>query len=544
MLHVLRARKTSWGFSLIEILVAVAILAVVSSVAVPVFLNQKARGYFATAESDATKVRDEILSMSKSYESFGNSGSVTYASSNLTLNVGTSFIGSTASTPQTQVASLTLTEGSTVGASVLYSGGTNFCVKVSNNGKSVVANQAGIQNDLTDCPANLGTATGWNGSGGGGGGGGGDPEVPGDGGGGGGGGGGDPEVPGDGGAAPVLALTGSNNNGQLGNYGTPNPSGEPVAAFTTTGALAGKTITEIGVGSGSACAIADGGVYCWGYGYLSYPRPILSGVVAGKTFHGLSVGRTGVCAIADGEVYCGSVLTKISPGALAGKTVTQVSVGLYVDCALADGDVYCWGRNSEGQLGNGTKNDSAVPVAVSKAGVLAGKTVTQISAGRNFACALASGSAYCWGYGGYGQLGQGYTSSTVPVAVSTAGVLAGKTVTQISTSTTDYDTCAIADGAAYCWGRNHYGQSGNGGTGNLIPVEVPRSGVLAGKTVTQISVGETSVCAIASSRAYCWGGMSGGRRPIAVDTSGVLAGKNVTMVSVGAGSAGFYAVPS
>ena len=75
-----------------------------------------------------------------------------------------------------------------------------------------------------------------------------------------------------------------------------------------------------------------------------------------------------------------------------------------------------------------------MPVAVDTSGVLAGKTLTQITAGTLHACALDStGAAYCWGDNVTGQLGDGTTTSTdVPVAVDTGGVLAGKTLTQIS----------------------------------------------------------------------------------------------------------------
>jgi len=77
---------------------------------------------------------------------------------------------------------------------------------------------------------------------------------------------------------------------------------------------------------------------------------------------------------------------------------------------------------------------SLVPVAVSTAGVLAGKTVTAISAGQQHTCAVASGKVYCWGFDNSGELGDGtgMEGSDAPVAVSTAGVLAGKTITAIS----------------------------------------------------------------------------------------------------------------
>ncbi len=82
---------------------------------------------------------------------------------------------------------------------------------------------------------------------------------------------------------------------------------------------------------------------------------------------------------------------------LAGRNVTSLSPGDYHTCAVADGAAYCWGNGTQGQLGNGGMVDSNIPVAVSSSGVLAGKTVTAIAAGYNHTCAVASSRIHCWG---------------------------------------------------------------------------------------------------------------------------------------------------
>ncbi|MFC2575127.1 MAG: RCC1 domain-containing protein [Candidatus Saccharimonas sp.] len=98
----------------------------------------------------------------------------------------------------------------------------------------------------------------------------------------------------------------------------------------------------------------------------------------------------------------------------------------------------------------------------------------QISAGNLYTCAIASDDkAYCWGMGTFGALGNSSTTnSSVPVAVSTSGVLAGKTIKQISAS--NLHTCAIAsDDKAYCWGYNNEAQLGNNSNINSsVPVRV------------------------------------------------------------------------
>ena len=249
---------------------------------------------------------------------------------------------------------------------------------------------------------------------------------------------------------------------------------------------------QIGSGEGSrACAISlSNRAYCWGSG---------------------SSGALGNNSTTNSSIPVAVNTT----GVLAGKAIKQISTGFSHTCAIASDDkAYCWGSGSNGQLGNNSTTNSSIPVAVNTTGVLAGKTIKQISAGSFHTCAIASDNkAYCWGSGSNGQLGNGTTSMTkVPVAVNTTGVLAGKTIKQISAY--GFHTCAIAsDDKAYCWGRGDLGQLGNNSTTNSsIPVAINSTGVLAGKTIKQISNGSSHTCAIASdNKAYCWGSGTSGQ---------------------------------
>ena len=294
-----------------------------------------------------------------------------------------------------------------------------------------------------------------------------------------------------------------------------NASTPTMAPKQVKGALANLNVTAVSVGDKHVCAIAKGSVYCWGDG-------------------------------ANGDLGSGTTSQSTTPqvvaGALMGKTVTAIASGQSFSCAIADGSLYCWGLNTSGQLGIGPGTNSLNPALVG--GLLAGKTVTAVTAGQTHACAVANGAAYCWGLGTGGQLGDSFgTSSNVPVAVLTTGVLSGKTVTAIDGG--EAHTCAIASGAAYCWGANTYGQLGNGGTAvSNSPVQVVNS-TMAG-TVTSISAGRYYTCATAMSGGdavpYCWGygsygslgngGVTQPTSPMAVTlAAGILQGLNATSVT-------------
>ncbi len=245
-------------------------------------------------------------------------------------------------------------------------------------------------------------------------------------------------------------------------------------------------------------------------------------------------------------------------GLLAGKTVVAISAGGAHSVALcSDGTVAAWGRNDYGQLGNNSTTNSEAPVAVTRRGVLSGKTVVAVSAGYEHSLALCSdGTVVGWGSYFYGQLGHNYSAlwqndreaySSVPVAVTTTGVLAGKRVVAISAGY--YHSMALcSDGTVAAWGRNDSGQMGNNTTTYLskVPVAVTLNSALSGKTVVAVSAGSFhSLVLCSDGTVAAWGDNNSGQLgndsttsstvSVAVATTGVLSGKNVVAISAGGG---------
>jgi hypothetical protein len=71
----------------------------------------------------------------------------------------------------------------------------------------------------------------------------------------------------------------------------------------------------------------------------------------------------------------------------ASRQESLISSGFERSCAIGNGEAYCWGdKGTFSQLGGGGMTGSGHPVAVDTSGTLAGKTLTQISAGSDPTC--------------------------------------------------------------------------------------------------------------------------------------------------------------
>jgi serine/threonine protein kinase/alpha-tubulin suppressor-like RCC1 family protein len=311
-----------------------------------------------------------------------------------------------------------------------------------------------------------------------------------------------------GGGGRVLCW-GNNEEGQLGD-GT-------FAVRTTPTPVAGEfSFTQIVSGSWHTCGVTTGGdVYCWGKnddGQLgdgttaerSAPVRANSGagfkLVRAGSAHTCALSRGGsvLCwgANASGQLGDGTRVSRASPVPVSlPAPAATLAVGGNHTCAITvDGMAYCWGLNSDGQLGDGSTVSRPTPVAVD-----AELRFLSVAAGGAHSCAVAqNGDAFCWGRNNYGQLGAGSSGAPSASPVPVAGALSFVTIVAGSAH-----TCARGrDGHAWCWGRNAYGQLGDGTTLDRSRPFTVRS--LA--TVSALQASGAHTCGISSNgEAYCWG---------------------------------------
>ncbi|HEX6533878.1 MAG TPA: hypothetical protein VF041_04730 [Gemmatimonadaceae bacterium] len=192
----------------------------------------------------------------------------------------------------------------------------------------------------------------------------------------------------------------------------------------------------------------------------------------------------------------------------------MLDVGYEHSCAVEPRlGLYCWGKNDVGQLGDGTTEDRlhAVPVQ-------GGTSFHFVTAGGDgHTCALTSdGVAYCWGRNVWGQLGDG---TTVPHGTPQP-VYGDLRFTALSAGA-EYTCGLTADGKVYCWGFME------GSSSTIPPTPILVSGT---QQFQSIDAGDFQLCGIGTDGVtYCFhgtytpDGINGGPgsvwRPVAVSTS-------------------------
>jgi alpha-tubulin suppressor-like RCC1 family protein len=336
---------------------------------------------------------------------------------------------------------------------------------------------------------------------------------------------------------------GHNDVGQLGDGTTTNRSTPaPVAGLSN--------VTLVAAGYDHSLALkSDGTVWSWGVNYhgeLGYDDagltparvPGISNIQAIAAGNGFSLALANDGTIwAWGENDQGQLGDGTFAAPYTGRSdarrvaslsgITRIACGAqFALAATSDGRVFAWGRNSEGELGNGGFVNSAVPRA------LTGITnATRLAGGADHALiALGNGSLFAWGGGYSGALGDGKgTPSAIPVRVESLtgadGVSAG----------IYFSVAHTPDGSVWAWGDNTYGEIGDGTTDpRLSPQRV--AGLPA--VISVVAGGFHAFALTADGHVYAWGAndygeLGDGVRPLRVTPAAVPNVSGVIRVAAG-----------
>ena len=203
-------------------------------------------------------------------------------------------------------------------------------------------------------------------------------------------------------------------------------------------------------------------------------------------------GQLGINTFENREKSSGFKLIETIPG-----RVVALAAGAFHSLALLEsGEVYGWGRNTEGQLGDGTTRSKNRPQLIK---AIPDKIIG-ISAGRLHSLAIPkNGKVYVWGDNEFGQLGDGTTKMRMfPKLIKK---IPGKV---IDIAAGDYHSLALLEGGKiYSWGRNYFGQLGDGTTKERTRPQLIKT--IPGKVI-RISAGTFhSLALLESGEVYVWG---------------------------------------
>jgi alpha-tubulin suppressor-like RCC1 family protein len=364
---------------------------------------------------------------------------------------------------------------------------------------------------------------------------------------------------------------------------------------------------SVRAGATSVCAVAgNGGLFCWGsndkgqlgngaapaFGAFSVTPVAVSGT---QDYVAVSVGNSHACGRTSSNVLrCWGDNTQGQLGAhLLGANATSVPAVVGVSSAdIAAGAMHtcsqdptqvtaCWGDNFYGQIGHGRRSgapaQSVVPTPVARfftgflsnprnptmpeslsSSMVIGRfpneamSFSRLSVGGQHACVLnSSGTGYCWGADGFGQIGNGnrtelacrFSQPTINACVP-APTIVSRAATDLFSDVAAGagHNCALDKGGIVrCWGSDLVGELGSPVSCASPPcfqrqpepivVHPPLNAVM-----TAVAVGDSSSCAINSSHLLCWGQIGGGATPVLTGATKFLRPRPLPFEQLGVGA--------
>lgn len=296
-----------------------------------------------------------------------------------------------------------------------------------------------------------------------------------------------------------LMVAGANSAGQL----AIGAASDPVSALrqsATTLPLPVKAIAASGYGPGAPFTLAlltDGSVWSVGgnnYGQLgdgtTTSRTAWAQVQGLPAISSISVGGTRSYAVtAAGDLWSwgeagnsglGEPVTsdRLSPArvsSISGVKAVYTPVPASALALKSDGTWWGWGRNTRGQLADGTTTSQATPVRIT---ALDGFTDVTSGFGYGFVGLKSDGTVWAWGGNGHGQLCDGTTtdSSTPKQIPGLTGVV--QIVAAMGAGYTDASAWALrSDGTVWGWGKNNWKQIDDSANDITTPIQLTADAV-------------------------------------------------------------------
>jgi hypothetical protein len=299
-------------------------------------------------------------------------------------------------------------------------------------------------------------------------------------------------------------------------------------------------VVDLVSGTGFYCArTTNGDEWCWGdfngYGNQVNDETLRDNPAAIKVAAGtrsIAAGYTYRCTVKDpgGVLSCRTLRVSTNnaqnPQAWSQTGVSSVvTSGGHGYALLPNGNLRSFGLNQAGERGRDV-DDANIPSGAAPTLMLddAGAAlsgVTQVVAGGRgpsrhavrFGCARKSDSSvWCWGKNKYGQIGNGTSGTNVPEPVQ---VLAdADTTLQASTLTAGFShVCALVTGNVVCWGgagsRGSRGSIGSGTTSTVVPFPEAVTPTIANATSIEASGTSGTFASLSTGALRVWGQFSG-----------------------------------
>ncbi len=312
----------------------------------------------------------------------------------------------------------------------------------------------------------------------------------------------------------TLWMWGGGTQGSLGNNISIDIS-TPITTFSggtnwKQVSCGGRTTTSSFV----AAIKTDGTLWTWGhnaYGMMGNNTitnrftPVTT-FAGGNNWKSVSCGRSHIAAIkTDGTLWTwgrnnagglgdNTIVNRSTPVTTfaGGTNWKQVSAGSEYTLAIkTDGTLWSWGNGGSGRLGNSTTASRSIPVTTFSGGT----NWKQCSAGYAHGAAIKTdGTLWIWGAGGFGQLGNNFTTAPTDRTIPVTTFAGGTNWKQVELGYR-FSSAVKTDGTLWTWGSNAYGQIGdNTSTQRNTPV----TSIAGGTNWKQVSAGEFNCMAVTS----------------------------------------------